>query len=89
VRFHFARGSAKINKRLSLIPIPFILGVPGFRSKLWMLDRETGCFQGVYEWDTVAAAEAYMRSFAIRLMRQRAMPGSLSHEITLVPTPIP
>ena len=82
VRFLFARGSARVNMKLSLIPIPFIIGVPGFRSKRWMLGRETGEFQGVYEWDTEAAAEAYMTSFAIRLMKRRARPGTLSHEIT-------
>ena len=82
IRFRFARGSARVNKKLSLIPIPFIMGVPGFRSKRWMLGRETGGFQGVYEWDTVAEAEAYMTSFAIRLMKRRARPGTLSYEIT-------
>lgn len=83
VRFHFAGGSASMNKKLSLLPIPFIVGVPGFRSKLWMLGRESGDLQGLYEWDTVATAEAYMRSFAIQLMRRRALPESLSHEITV------
>ena len=83
IRFRFARGSARVNKKLSLIPIPFIIGVPGFRSKLWMLGQETGQFQGVYEWDTRVAAEAYMRSFAIRLMTRRAIPETLSHEITV------
>lgn len=81
VRFRFARGSAGVNKKLSLIPIPFIIGVPGFRSKVWMLGRDTGELQGVYEWATVAAAEAYMESFAIRLMKRRAIPETLSHEI--------
>ena len=71
-----------MNKKLSLIPIPFIIGAPGFRSKRWMLGQETGEFQGVYEWDTMAAAEAYMTSFAIRLMKRRAIPGTLLHEIT-------
>ena len=46
-----------------------------------MLGRDTGEFQGVYEWATGAAAEAYMRSFAIRLMKRRAIPETLSYEI--------
>jgi hypothetical protein len=33
VCFHFARFSANTNKILSLIPIPFIVAQPGFRSK--------------------------------------------------------
>jgi hypothetical protein len=33
VCFHFASFSANMNKILSLIPIPFIIAQPGFRSK--------------------------------------------------------
>ena len=84
VRFHFAGGSVRLNKRLSLIPIPFIVSVPGFRSKLWMFGQESGDLQGLYEWDTVETAEAYMTSFAIKLMKRRAIPESLSHEIIRV-----
>lgn len=81
VRFHFARLSSGMNKRLSLLPAPFIAAQPGFRSKTWMLGRETGMFQGVYEWDTVADAEAYWDSFPLRMMKRRAAPGSVVHEI--------
>ena len=81
VRFRFARFSAQANKRLSLIPAPFIAAQPGFRSKTWMLGQDTGMFQGVYEWDTVADAEAYWTSFPMRLMKRRAVPESLWHEI--------
>jgi hypothetical protein len=81
VRFHFARLSPAVNKRLSLIPAPFIATQPGFRSKMWMLGRDTGMFQGVYEWDTVADAEAYWTSFPLRLMKRRARPGSVHYEI--------
>jgi hypothetical protein len=82
VRFHFAHLSPGINKRLSLIPAPFIAAQPGFRSKTWMLGQNTGMFQGVYEWQTVADAEAYWTSFPMRLMKRRAVPESLWHEIT-------
>lgn len=81
VKFHFSRFSTGANKRLSLIPAPFIAAQPGFRSKTWMLGRETGMFQGVYEWQTVADAEAYWTSFPMRLMRRRAVPETLWHEI--------
>ena len=82
VRFQFARLSAQANKRLSLIPAPFIAAQPGFRSKAWMLGEETRMFQGVYEWDSVADAEAYWTSFPLRLMKRRAASGSVHHEIT-------
>ena len=80
VRFHFARLSLKANKRLSLIPAPFIIAQPGFRCKTWMVGRDTGMFQGVYEWDSVADAEAYWSSFPMSLMKRRAVPGSVWHE---------
>lgn len=82
VRFYFSRLSTQANKRLSLIPAPFIAAQTGFRSKTWMLGQETGMFQGVYEWRSVADAEAYWTSFPMGLMKRRAKPGSLWHEIT-------
>jgi len=81
VRFRFANLSPRINKRLSLIPAPFIAAQPGFRSKTWMLGRNTEMFQGLYEWDSVAEAEAYTSSFPLRLMEKRAIPGSVSYEV--------
>lgn len=81
VRFHFANLSVMANKKLSLIPAPFIAAQPGFRSKTWMLGRDTGIFQGVYEWDSVVDAEAYWTSFPLSLMKRRAVPGSVSYEI--------
>ena len=82
VCFHFARFSANTNKTLSLIPIPFILAQPGFRSKTWLLGQETGLFQGLYEWNTVKDAENYWTSFPMKLMKKRAVPSSLTHSIS-------
>ncbi|MFC1873947.1 hypothetical protein ACFLYX_01460 [Chloroflexota bacterium] len=81
IRFNFAHGSPKQNKRLSLIPIPFIVGLPGFKSKTWALQKESGGFQGIYEWDTIQDAENYKKSFAIKLMTKRAVPGSITLQI--------
>lgn len=81
IRFNFAHGSPKQNKRLSLIPIPFIAGLTGFRSKIWALQKDSGGFQGIYEWDTIQDAEAYKKSFAIKLMTKRAIPGSITFQI--------
>ena len=71
----------KANKRLSLVPAPFIVAQPGFRSKAWMLGRDTGMFQGVYEWDSVEDAKAYWKSFPMSLRKRRSVPGSVWHEI--------
>ena len=81
IRFHFALGTPKQNKLLSLIPIPFIVGLPGFRSKTWTLHKGSGGFQGIYEWDTIQDAETYKKSFAIKLMTKRAIPGSVTFQI--------
>ena len=81
VGFHFTSFSPTTNKRLSRIPMPFIAAQPGFRSKTWMLGRESGAFKGVYEWDTVEDAEGYWMSFPMRLMKRRAASDTLTSEI--------
>ena len=86
VRFRFARFSPAVNKLLSLIPIPFIIAQPGFRSKTWLSGKETGTFQGIYEWDTVEDAQRYWDSFPMNLMKRRAIPETLHYEILDVHT---
>lgn len=81
VRFHLANMSPEMNKPFSLIPMPFCIGVPGFRAKLWTLNVENGDFQGVYEFETVRDAENYADSFAVRFMTKRSVPGSVSYKI--------
>jgi hypothetical protein len=81
VRFSFKNLSPRANRRLSLIPIPFIVAQPGFRSKTWLLGESSGDFIGLYEFDSVEAAEAYWSSLPLRMMRRRAAPGSLSYEV--------
>jgi len=81
VRFKFARFSQGLNRWLSLIPVPMIGGYPGFRDKLWMADEETGYWQGVYEWESPEAIEAYRRSFVLRTMNRRAAPQSISYAV--------
>ena len=82
VYFHFARFSTNTNRILSLIPIPFIVAQPGFRSKTWLIGQKTGISQGLYEWDTVEDAENYWDSFPMKLMKKRALPGSLTCSIS-------
>lgn len=82
VCFRFARFSPNVNKLLSLIPIPFIIAQPGFRSKIWMTGLETGTFHGLYEWDSIADAECYWSSFPMKLMKSRSIPETLKYEIT-------
>lgn len=46
-----------------------------------MFGKETGEFQGLYEWDTVDDAKNYLFSFPMKLMEKRAIPESLTYEI--------
>ena len=57
------------------------VGLPGFRSKLWMVNPESGDFSGYYEWDTIEDAENYGRSFAAGFMTRRSVPGSVSLKV--------
>ena len=84
VWFSFARFTDKTNRFLSLIPIPFIVAQPGFRSKTWMIGAKTGAFQGLYEWDSIEDAEKYWTSFPMKLMKRRAVPETLNHDIRAV-----
>ena len=88
VRFQVAHMSPEQNKLFSLLPIPFFIGLPGFRSKLWMLSESSDDCQGIYEWDTVQDAETYASSFAMKFMTLRSIPGSVSYEIFLKQGPM-
>ena len=81
VKFQFAKFTFATNKHLSLIPIPFIIAQPGFISKTWLVGTETGCFQGIYEWDSLKNAENYVDSFPLKLMKKRARADSLNIQI--------
>jgi len=80
-RFHVAGMNLKQNILFSILPIPFFAGLPGFRSKLWLYNLGSGDFTGWYEWDTRLDAENYSKSFAIRFMSRRSVPGSVSYQI--------
>lgn len=81
VRFRFRNLPGWTNRLLSLIPVPFIVAQPGFRSKTWTIGETTGDFFGLYEFDTESDAEAYRGSLPLRMMRRRAVPGSLAESV--------
>ncbi len=80
VRFRFKKFSHEKNIRLSRIPIPLIAGFPGFRDKVWMIDYDSGFWQGVYQWESPEAIEKYKKSFVLKLMNMRAVEDSLWYE---------
>lgn len=81
VRFRFKRFSHLVNQFLSLIPIPLISGFPGFRHKLWMVCKRTGYWQGLYEFESAEAVDAYILSFVLGIMNSRADKDSRTYEI--------
>ena len=46
-----------------------------------MSGKDTGTFQGLYEWDSVEDAERYWDSFPLKLMKRRSIPDTLRYEI--------
>lgn len=81
VRFKFAALSHNANKKASLIPIPLIISSRGFHSKIWMLNKTTGYWQGVYQWDSEKSVEEYKNSFVLGVMNKRAITESISYEV--------
>lgn len=81
VRFKFAHFSQRANRLASCIPIPLIVGFPGFRDKIWALNDETNYWQGMYQFESPLAIEAYRVSFVLGVMSNRAIPESLSYTI--------
>ena len=81
VRFKFAKLSHKVNKLTSLIPVFLIVSFPGFRDKIWMINEDTGYWQGIYQWESEDAVEKYKKSFVLGVMNKRAVPNSISYEI--------
>jgi hypothetical protein len=78
-RFHLKGMSVRANIVFSWIPVWFILGLPGFRSKLWLVNKQ-GDFSGYYEWDSLEDAENYAHSFATVFMKRRSIPGSVKFQ---------
>jgi hypothetical protein len=81
VRFKFKGLELETNKKLSMIPAPFLMGMKGFHEKYWTFNENTGYFQGIYQWETKKIAESYPDSFIYGLMTKRAKKGTLSYEI--------
>lgn len=81
VRFQFKSFGPSLNKHLSMIPTPFLIGMRGFLQKYWTIDEKSGFFQGIYQFESKELAEKYPSSFIFRLMTNRSAEGTLSYEI--------
>lgn len=77
----YAMTTPAQTRMMSLATTLFFYGMPGFRGKIWLEDATSGEFGGVYQFDTVAQANAYAESFAMALSARRARPGMFRKEV--------
>lgn len=82
VRFKFARLSYKANKLASIIPMLLITGFPGFEKKMYAVNKDTGFWQGMYQWKSREHLQDYENSFVYRMMNKRAIKDSISVVVT-------
>ncbi|MGF7117685.1 hypothetical protein [Methanobacterium oryzae] len=81
VKFLLSGMDPKNNIRFSWLPVPFFIGLQGFKAKVWTLNYENNYFQGIYEWKNEKYAKKYSKSFAYRFMSRRSVQGTVSFEI--------
>ncbi|MFA9431090.1 hypothetical protein [Egicoccus sp. AB-alg2] len=60
----------------SIANTPLFAGFPGFRSKLWCTDLDTGVYRGVYGWDGADLATDYATTLSA-LLRVVSEAGSV------------
>ena len=60
----------------SILNTVLFAGFPGFRSKLWATDEQTGVYRGVYEWDGAEQASDYATAITA-LLRRLSVRGSV------------
>ena len=80
VRFRFSGLALAVNKRLSMIPAPFLMAKSGFRQKIWTVS-EDGYFQGIYQWTSEEFAKEYPQSFIFNMMTKRSAEDTLSYDV--------
>ncbi len=67
-------------RRECVLHTPLFAGFPGFRSKLWLTDAQTGVYRGLYEWNGADLAADYAETLA-RLLRLVCVRGSVRHHV--------
>lgn len=67
-------------RRECVLHTPLFAGFPGFRSKLWVDDVESGVYRGIYEWGGAEAAEAYARRM-VALLAPFSSAGTARHHV--------
>lgn len=52
----------------------------GFQTKLWLTDRDTGYYRGIYEWQSRADAVEYLETLRV-VLAPWALTGTFAYEI--------
>lgn len=63
-----------------IVNTPLFAGFPGFGSKLWLTDVDTGVYRGVYQWQGAREAEEYALALT-RVLELVSVPGSVRHHV--------
>ena len=86
VRFHL-KGTGPdhpwrswLFERESILNTILFAGCQGFREKLWLVDRSTADYAGLYRWQGRDAAERY-GAYISSVLRPLSTPGSVGWEI--------
>ena len=69
-RLRFIRSIAALHwlfQRVCILTTPFWSGFRGFRVKLWMVDKKTKNYLGIYDWATSRDAKAYADTLVVVL----------------------
>jgi hypothetical protein len=67
-------------RRECILHTPLFAGFPGFRSKLWADDVETGVYRGIYQWEGAESAEHYARRM-VALLAPFSNRGTARHHV--------
>ena len=67
-------------RRECILHTPLFAGFPGFRSKLWISDTDTGVYRGLYEWDGAGRAVDYADQL-VRLLALFSIRGSVRYHV--------
>jgi len=68
-------------ERESILNTLLYAGYPGFGRKLWLVDRTTAAYAGLYTWHGRAWAERYA-DYICAVLRPLSEPGTVTSEIT-------
>ncbi|HEV2122322.1 MAG TPA: YdhR family protein [Chloroflexota bacterium] len=68
VTFHLKDLSEEDYRQACEAEAPIFAEVPGLLSKVWLADRATNTYGGIYTWRDRAAMESYLHSDVFRAM---------------------